>query len=179
MLAVALAPSVDYQDAFLAMLADFDAHDPRNAEFYAPARSDFPAYVQSLLDEERGLNLREGWVPCTHRWLVTPNGAIAGVTRLRHNIGTPFLSESAGHVGYDVAPSHRGLGHGHAALRAALAEARAIGLQRVLLLAGADNAASRAVIERQGGTLESIAYSKFWGEQLCRYWLDVPQQGRP
>jgi hypothetical protein len=38
-LAVALAPSVDCQEAFLVMLADFDAHDPRNAAFYAPARS--------------------------------------------------------------------------------------------------------------------------------------------
>jgi predicted acetyltransferase len=175
--AVALMPSVEYQHAFLAMLADFDAHDTHNAEFYAPAKSDFRAYVQSLLDEERGLSLREGRVPCTHRWLVTARGAVVGVTRLRHNISTPFLSESAGHIGYDVAPSYRGRGYGHAALRVALGEAGAIGLQRALLFAGANNAPCRSMTERQGGVLESIAFSEFWGEQLCRYWINVPQQG--
>ena len=175
--AVALPPSVEYQHAFLAMLADFDAHDAHNTEFYAPAKSDFRAYVQSLLDEERGLNLLEGRVPCTHRWLVTTRKAVVGVTRLRHNISTPFLSESAGHIGYNIAPSHRGRGYGHAALRAALAEATAIGLQRVLLLTGANNAPSRSVIERQGGVLESIAFSAFWDEQLCRYWVNVPRRG--
>jgi len=93
---------------------------------------------------------------------------------LRHHIGTPFLASQGGHIGYDVAPSERGRGHGHAVLRAALAEARAIGLQRVLLYTGAGNAASRAVIERQGGELESIAYSAFWKEHLCKYWIEVP-----
>jgi hypothetical protein len=42
------------------MLADFEANDASNAEFYAPAKSDFNADVQSLLDEELGLNLRDG-----------------------------------------------------------------------------------------------------------------------
>jgi hypothetical protein len=35
------------------MLADFEALDPANAKFYAPAKLGFPAYVQRLLDEER------------------------------------------------------------------------------------------------------------------------------
>lgn len=170
-------PSVDHQAAFMAMLADFDQSDPANGEFYAPAREDFPAYVQSLRDEERGVGLREGWVPCTHRWLVDADGAVVGVTRLRHRIDTPFLWESAGHIGYDVAPSHRGKGHGHQTLRIGLSVARSIGLQRVLLLTGEGNAASRSVIERQGGKLESVAFSEFWGEQLCRYWVEVPSQG--
>lgn len=172
---LALSPSLEYENAFLAMLADFDAHDAENADFYAPAKSNFRAYIQSLHDEERGLNLPEGWVPCTHRWLVSSSGAVVGVTRLRHNISTPFLAQSAGHIGYDVAPSHRGQGYGHAALRAGLLEARALGLQRVLLFTGAGNAASRAVIERHGGELESIAFSEFWGEQWCKYWVSVPQ----
>ena len=172
-LAKACIPTVELRGGFIAMLDDFEAHDPANAEFYAFARSDFPAYVQSLLDEERGLHLKEGWVPCAHRWLVAPAGVVVGVTRLRHNIGTPFLAECAGHIGYDVAPRHRRQGHGHAALRIALAEARALGLPRVLLFAAEGNIASRAVIERQGGDLESIDFSEFWGERLCKYWLDV------
>lgn len=158
------------------MLGDFERLDPVNAEFYAPARSDFPAYVQSLLDEELGINLRDGWVPCTHRWLVSSNREVCAVARLRHTIATPFLSLNGGHIGYDVAPSHRGNGYGHAALRAALAEAQRLQLSRVLLFTGESNARSRAVIERKGGFLESIAYSEFWDEQLCKYWLAVQPQ---
>ena len=74
-------PNPQSERAFLAMLADFEALDPTNALFYAPAKVDFPAYVQSLLDEERGLNLRDGWVPRTHRWLCARDGEIVGVAR--------------------------------------------------------------------------------------------------
>ena len=175
MRASAIPPAASNEPAFLEMLADFEARDPRNAEHYAPARSDFAAYVQGLLDEERGKNLRAGWVPCTHRWLIGPAGAVVGVARLRHSINTPFLAENGGHIGYDVAPSQRRKGYGHCALSTALFEARRIGLTRVLLCTGQDNAASRAVIERQGGELESVSYSEFWGEQLCRYWVRVPR----
>jgi predicted acetyltransferase len=173
MRARAIPPNGSAEPAFLEMLADFEALDPGNAEFYAPAKSDFAAYVQSLLDEERGQNLREGWVPCTHRWLIESSGAIVGVARLRHNIDTPFLAENGGHIGYDVSPSHRRKGYGHFALSTALSEAGRIGLTRVLLCAAQDNAASRAIIERQSGELESVSYSEFWGEQLCRYWVRV------
>lgn len=172
----AVTPSIEYEGAFLAMLDDFEAKDPQNAEFYAPARRDFGAYVQSLKDEEAGVNLPEGYVPCSHRWLAANTGQIAGVTRLRHNADTPFLAENGGHIGYDIAPSQRGKGYGHLALAVALREARRIGLAVVLLYTGQGNAASRATIVRAGGVLERIAYSEFWNEQLCKYWIVVPDE---
>jgi predicted acetyltransferase len=159
------------------MLDDFDRRDPHNTEFYAPARDDFGKYVQSLLDEEKGMNLRDGWVPCTHRWLVAPNGTVAGVSRLRHRIDTPFLLEEAGDVGYEIAPSQRGNGYGHIALRVALDEAIRLGLSKVLLYTSEDNMASRKVIERAGGVLEAVSYSEFWKERVCKYWLYVRSEG--
>ena len=169
----AVAPTVRLERAFMAMLDDFDAHDPNNGAFYAPARQDFAAYVQQLLDEEAGRHLREGFVPCTHRWLVTDTEQLAGVTRLRHHINTPFLAENGGHIGYDVAPSHRRRGWGHFALATAHKDARQIGLTRVLLYAAEDNTASRAIIVRAGGELESVRYSEFWEENLCKYWVPI------
>ncbi|MDJ1478839.1 hypothetical protein QBX67_28225, partial [Bacillus sp. LS15-K4] len=39
-------------------------------------------------------------------------GKILGALRLRHHIDTPFLTNEAGHIGYDVAPSARRKGIG-------------------------------------------------------------------
>lgn len=169
-----IAPSIEREAAFLRMLDDFAANDPLNAEFYAPARADFARYVQGLIDHEHGVNLPADWVPCTHRWLLAPDGAIVGATRLRHRIDTPFLANDGGHIGYDVAPSQRRKGYGHDALRGALREAAARRLERVLLIANEDNLASRALIERHGGVLEAVLYSQVWGQRVCRYWIDVP-----
>jgi predicted acetyltransferase len=174
MTVIAVPPSVEYQTGFMAMLDDFDANDPSNSGFYAPARVDFQAYVQKLLDEERGVNLGLGIVPCTHRWLIEDSDVVVGVTRLRHTVDTPFLAEHGGHIGYDVAPSKRRKGYGHYALKTSLDEARRIGLSRCLLYASADNLPSRATIERAGAELERIAYSEIWNEQLCKYWVPVP-----
>jgi predicted acetyltransferase len=103
-------PAIAHEQAFIAMVRDFEAHDVENAAFYERANHGFEAYVRSLLDEEQGLNLAEGRVPCTHRWLVDADGALVAVARLRHNIDTPFLANEAGHIGYDVAPRWRGKG---------------------------------------------------------------------
>ncbi len=172
----AVVPSVQYRITFLAMLDDFDQNAPHNTKLYAPAKADFAAYVQKLLNEEQGKNLREGWVPCTHRWLVTPSEQVVGVTRLRHRIDNPFLSESAGHIGYDVAPSQRRKGYGHIALRFALEEATNLKIAKVLLYAAEDNLASRSIIERAGGKLERISYSDFWKQRICKYWITLADE---
>jgi predicted acetyltransferase len=64
---------------------------------------------------------------------------------------------------------------GHAALRAALGEPERLRLARVLIVTGATNLASRAVIGRQGGELEAMAFSEFCKDELCRYWIALPR----
>lgn len=168
-----VAPTILYENSFLEMVHEYAQLEPQHAEIYLPARDDFAAYVKSLQDEELGRNLPVGWVPCTHRWLVQDQDVVA-VVRVRHHIGTAFLAESAGHIGYDVRPARRRQGFGLCAMRAGLVEARARGIVRALLYTGAENLASRTIIERCGGSLESISFSPFWKEQLCRYWVPVP-----
>ena len=162
-----------HREAFRRMLEDYATHDPQNGEFYARGWQDFPAYVQSLDDEEQGINLRPGFVPCSHRWLLEDTGAIAGIVRLRHNINNPFLAEEAGHIGYDVPPSFRGHGYGIACLQAGLELARALHLERVLLCADTDNRASWRTIEHCGGVLEAERYSTHYQTLVRRYWIET------
>jgi len=169
------SPTTRYESSFLAMLAEYEHLEPHNAEIYTPAKANFEAYVHSLQDEELGRNLPDGWVPCSHRWLIVEDHVVA-VVRVRHNINTSFLASSAGHIGYDVRPSRRGNGFGHCAMRMGLTEARAQGIDRALLYTGATNLASRAIIERAGGVLESISFSTYWNEDLCRYWASPPAE---
>jgi predicted acetyltransferase len=155
------------------MLDDYLTYDPENGAYYAPARHDFSAYMQSLLDEEQGLNLAPGMVPCSHRWLLSESGACVGVVRIRHNIDTEFLANEAGHIGYDVAPSFRGRGYGVACLEAGIVVARELGIDRILLYADSDNPASWKVRERCGGVLGDERCSAHYVVLVRRYWIDV------
>jgi predicted acetyltransferase len=159
--------------AFQRMLEDYASYDPKNGEFYARGREDFPAYVQSLDDEEHGINIRSGWVPCSHRWLLDDTGAIVGIVRVRQNLNNPFLAEEIGHIGYDVPPSFRGHGYGIACLQAGLDIARTLHLERVLICADTDNPASWRVIEHCGGILEVERYSPNYKKMFRRYWIET------
>ncbi len=166
-------PDNALQAAFWRMLDDYGARDPQCGEFYAAARADFPAYVQSLLDEEQGINLPPGYVPCSHRWLVDDGEEIVGIVRVRHNISTEFLANEAGHIGYDVPPCYRRRGYGIGCLQAGLARARELGLERVLVCADTDNPASWRTIEHCGGILEVECYSPHYQTLIRRYWIEV------
>ena len=166
-------PDLALREAFWAMLDDYAAHDPAEGEFFSRARPDFAAYVQSLNDEEQGINIPEGWVPCSHRWLLTESRDVAGTVRVRHNILLPYLAEEGGHIGYDVAPTFRGRGYAVQCLQAGLAVARTLGLTRVLVCADTDNPASWKTIEKCGGVLEREFYSNRFKCQVRRYWIEL------
>ncbi|MGD0750582.1 MAG: GNAT family N-acetyltransferase [Anaerolineales bacterium] len=165
--------NLTHRQAFLQMLADYAALDPENGKLYVRGREDFPAYVHRLADDEEGVNLPSGVVPCSHRWLLDDAGAIVGVVRVRHNIGTRFLAEEIGHIGYDVPPSFRGKGHGIACLTTGLEIARTLGLERVLLCADTDNPASWRTIEHCSGILEAERFSPHYKKLFRRYWIEI------
>jgi predicted acetyltransferase len=162
-----------HREAFQQMLEDYAAHDPQNGDFYARGLADFPAYVQSLDDEEHGIALIADRAPCSHRWLLDDAGAIVGIVRVRHNIKNKFLAEEVGHIGYDVPPSARGRGYGIACLQAGLEEARALQLERVLVCADTDNPASWRTIEHCGGVLEVERVSPHYKKMFRRYWIET------
>lgn len=86
------------------------------------------------------------------RWLW--DGEFAGSISFRWQHGTTALpSYCLGHIGYAVVPWKRGRGYAREALRLLLPVARAQMLPFVELVTDPDNAASRRVIEHNGGVL--------------------------
>lgn len=68
-----------------------------------------------------------------------------------------------GHIGYTVLPEHAGRGYASAALAAMLAEARRIGLPFVRITCDSGNAASRRIIEKNGGRFVESFVAPFYG----------------
>ncbi|UXI04655.1 GNAT family N-acetyltransferase [Photobacterium sp. TY1-4] len=168
-----ISPSLADETAFLTFYHDFLHNDTENADFYRPATVDFAVYVESLINESKGIGLPEGYVPCHHYWLRHDHGDIVGVIRIRHHIDNPFLSLEGGHIGYDVAPAHRRQGYGTALLALGLKKAKAIGLSQVLVTADEDNPGSRKIIEANGGVLENIVMGKVFPNPIARYWITI------
>ncbi|MGF1777302.1 GNAT family N-acetyltransferase [Vibrio nomapromontoriensis] len=173
-----VSPSMKFEAAFSEFYNDFSKHDAGNSDYYREGVLDFSGYVQRLLDEAQGVNLKQGYVPCSHFWLVH-QGTIVGAIRIRHRIDTPFLSLEAGHIGYDIAPRFRGRGLGKRMLAEALPNARQLGLAQVMITADEDNMASRGVIEANGGILQDVVMGKVFPNLLARYWLSCSKLSPP
>ena len=166
-----VSPSFEYQPAFLAFYQDFESNDNINVEYYREGVDDFDAYIQRLTDEASGINLRQGYVPCSHFWLIDTEENILGVIRIRHTIDSPFLSFEGGHIGYDIVPSYRTRGYGKTMLKLALPIAKSLGISKALLTADEKNHASRGVIEANGGEFIDIVIGKVFPYPIARYWV--------
>jgi predicted acetyltransferase len=111
-------------------------------------------------------------VHCTYFWMTEGEGddrVVVGFLALRHAL-TPWLLEEGGHIGYAVRPARRREGHASRALALAVAEAAALGLDRVLVTCDDDNVGSRRTIESGGGVYEDTRNHK------QRYWIDTARK---
>jgi predicted acetyltransferase len=129
----------------------------------------FESYIGMQLDNSRGINLKPGRVPSSTFWMMDDN-VIYGVSRLRHFLNDYLLIE-AGHIGYDVPPSHRRKGYGTYLLKLTLEKANLIGLEKVLVCCDNDNIGSQRIILNNGGILENEI--EYGGNIVCRYWIDI------
>jgi predicted acetyltransferase len=168
-----LNPDIAWREAFVALAQDWFAS---GVDRYGLARTDFRAYLQRLLRQREGVPA-EGWVPSEEFWLAD-GGAIVAVARLRTRL-TPALESKGGHIGYDVRPSARRRGYGRLVLRLALERAWERGLRRALLTADADNAASRRIIEHNGGRQVDEGHRAQDGRCIVRYWIDAAEPSLP
>ena len=136
-------PSLTLLLSFRAALAEYHA-EGRHLELDAET---LPEYIVGLPERIRPRGPER--VPETVFWGVV-DGEYVGRVSLRHSLNAG-LEAWGGHIGYEVQPSRRGQGYGHALLGGVLPHARALGLERVLLHCDESNMASIRVIEGAGG----------------------------
>ena len=170
-----VAPTVQLRDSWLAAREDWGPDAHQDGAGLSPADDvdtprGFSAWVERLhRQSDRSRPVDEGRVHATYWWIVE-QGAVVGAIDLRHELND-FLLHAGGHIGYSVRPSSRQQGLATWALGAVLSQARALGMDRVLLTCDEDNVASALTIERNGGVLEDVRDTDLGRKR--RYWIPL------
>jgi RimJ/RimL family protein N-acetyltransferase len=121
-----------------------------NAGVERPGEPDF--YFARLYGTPPPGEWVDGYVPQTVLWWVADDEFI-GRFSIRHRL-TPHLLYHGGNIGFEVRPTARRQGHATAMLAAALPLAAELGIDPARLDCDVTNAASRRVIEKNGGVLD-------------------------
>ncbi|HEV2637296.1 MAG TPA: GNAT family N-acetyltransferase [Actinocrinis sp.] len=180
-------PDVHVHKSFLAAMAEFQT-EGRGAEddlsmvggeirqfsetWHTP--EGFGTYLTQLRSQADSDGPRSfSGVPCTTYWWVDGDEYLGRIA-IRHELNDA-LREEGGHIGFDVRPTARQQGHASAMLRAALTVCSSLGIEEALLTCVLDNAASRKVIEANGGVLQSKDHS----EPRLRFLINIEANKTP
>ena len=163
-------PAMEHRNAFLEMVLDYRRSGESRYQIENIEDPDvFNEYVATKRNDAQGIQLKPGRVPSSTFWMMEED-TIYGVSRLRHFLTDSLLLE-AGHIGYDIPPSHRRKGYGTQLLKLTLEKARDMGLEQVLVTCDNDNIGSQRIIINNGGVLENEV--EHAGKIVCRYWIDL------
>jgi predicted acetyltransferase len=164
-------PALELKDAYLSFYQEWmDSGEDVVPWVVSIDPTDFPGMLQTLLANEKGEHLPEGWVPDSTFWLVAENERIVGAVNIRHAL-TEKLMNSGGHIGYGIRPSERGKGYATKLLALALEEARLLGIHKALVVCNESNIASERTIIRNGGVQDS-SFVEENGNVIKRYWIE-------
>lgn len=168
-------PDLNYQKEFEAMVFDFQSHDElRKYEIFKPALVNFPQYVQDRLDEAAGINLPPGFIQMHTYWLTDETHTIYGTIRYRPSLNNEYFANIGGHIGYDIAPSHRLKGYASLMLPLLLNTIDKKENSRVLISCNTTNIGSLKVIEKNGGIFNAELYDHRNNRMVRTYWVPVP-----
>lgn len=168
--------SLEHMNAFIAMIADYEANDPEGfKELYARKRkwdaAEFRAFVKEC--EKERLDWRPGpnKVSVTRFVLLDEQRQILGNGIMRFPL-TDKTNYEGGNLSFDVPPSQRG-GHNEAyVLNKMLFEAVRAGMARVLVTCYSDDQAAQQAIEMNRGEFEDEVCSEIKkGKKVRRYWI--------
>ena len=134
----------------------------------APAPKDinketYPEWLKSKVDTAKGINLKEGYIPCTTYWVMLDD-KIIGLANIKHYLND-FLRKKGGHLGLSLAKEYRGKGIGLEITKLLIEKARnQFGIEDILLTNEPNNIASRKLCEKLGAELTDI-------DEHCHYWI--------
>lgn len=156
--------------SFINAETEFRVKDPDFSFSFAwDGTQTFGEYLEKLERWKMGSDLPPKFVANT--FLVgLLNDEIVGRVSIRHELNT-FLDRFGGHIGYCVLPSRRGCGYATEMLRLALPVAKSLGLHQVLITCDQGNAASRRVIEKNGGVYDGTVEGPEVKFPKRRYWV--------
>ena len=120
-------------------------------------------YIQWLAraaEVARGEGLEDWMVPQSTYWLYA-DGRPVGVGKVRHRLTEKLLADG-GHIGYAIRPDSRGMGYGKAQLKQLLAEAKKLGIGKILLTIRNYNTPSLKVALTCGGVIEKVTEEKHY-----------------
>ena len=145
-----IKPCEKYLESYLEACREFKAMDISTAFYNDPDKyNEWKAtLIQRYEDHSKGINLPEGYVPCTTYWLVDGENFI-GRGSVRHTLND-FLQKYGGHIGYYIRSSYWGQGYGTLQLKLLLEKAHELGINKALITCDTHNIASARVMEKNG-----------------------------
>ena len=110
-------------------------------------------------------------VPATSFFLVDREGAICGMTDIRHRLNEGLLN-FGGHIGYGIRPDLWRQGLGAMLLTLSLQKCHQMGIREALVICQESNLASAKVIEKNDGKYENSLIDET-GAVNRRYWCET------
>ncbi|MCR2821274.1 GNAT family N-acetyltransferase [Lederbergia panacisoli] len=167
-----LKPTLELQEEYLGFYQEWKGSQEDMVPWViSKDPSDFQGMVQFLMDNERGENLPDNWVPDSTFWLVTESKKIIGAVNIRHRL-TETLFNSGGHIGYGIRPSERKKGYATKLLELSLEKAKELGINKALVVCDENNVASEKTILKNGGIPDNSFIEKN-GNIIKRFWIHI------
>jgi predicted acetyltransferase len=164
-------PSIQYKESYIEAAKEFQKERRYLDVIIDDIENDFQKFADKFQDEADGKNLKEGRVPQTTFWAIE-NDEYVGRISIRHYLND-HLQLHGGHIGYDVRPSKRKLGHGTQMLKLVLPKTKELDITKALLTCDSTNIASRKIIESCGGVFENEVPTEEGKPTKLRFWIDL------
>lgn len=141
---------------------------PSTLQKYKGDMAEFAAHVDTMEKDPPRLMVN------STLWFLTDGDEILGAVELRHFLNSG-LARYGGHIGYGVAPQHRGHGYARQMVKMINDDAKALNISSLLICCLQENIASAKTILNAGGVLGDEVEIIRGGVKKTgqRYWLDV------
>lgn len=139
---------------------DYDENGFIN-DAYHLNKEEFKKYIKQCEDYSKGLNLPEGYVPCTYYILINNEDEYVGLFKFRHELNNS-LRNGSGHIGYGISSHYRGKGYATQGLKLCLSIAKSMNIDEIYLSCNKSNPASLKVQQNNGAYIHHESDSKYF-----------------